>query len=664
MKNQPFVIPLAGLILGIMLADGVTKTQIATITLVIVSVLTLLFVLLLLSKKNYLFAGLFFFLFTGFYSFRYHNHWVALDENRIIQTRLLNVSVIEAYKPSKRFKKYKVSLQSIDSTYTTNTLALLYWSHSNPALYQGDEVWLNQKLRPTQKPLNPYQFDYGQFLTRRGIHYILYSDTVYNLITPSHSIRSRIEKHKEQLYKKLITNGYSESSADLISAMLLGNKNELDKSTIDQYRKTGVVHILSISGLHVMMIFSVMMVIFYPLTLFSKGKVIRIFFCLVVIWLFAYFVGFLPSVLRASLMISIYYISQLFHRKPNVYHTLAVSAFLLLLWNPNNLFEIGFQLSYSAVFFIVWLIPIFWNLLRPKTGVSRFAVGLFATSIAAQLGTFPIISYYFHQSSGLFLAGNLVMVLASYFMVVGGLLSVCLGEFNLFPSEWIWLFNNFIQICNDYIAWLSGFEFLVFDRISFRKLDVILLFFGLVLVRYAFHKRKYTYWVLLLFIFFIFETHRLYENYKSVKKEELVFFHQNANSVIGVRNGLNLDVYILKMKDSATIHRFILEPYEIQEGIKNLTFYEMSSSSHGHYFKSPGLLYWKHKKILLTTNGKTINPNDFDYILIQHNSMVKLDTLANVPLIILDGSNYPNHMENSTTPIWRTRENGALRISP
>src|SRR5690606_23433081 len=115
-------------------------------------------------------------------------------------------------------------------------------------------------------------------------------------------------------------------------------------------------------------------------------------------------------------MISLYYLAMVFRRKPNIYHTLAVSAFILILANPNFIWDVGFQLSYSAVFFIVWLMPVYRKIFPTKNKKLIYVRDFVGTSISAQAGTFPIATYYFHQSSGLFLAGNILMIPASFIM--------------------------------------------------------------------------------------------------------------------------------------------------------------------------------------------------------------------------------------------------------
>src|SRR5690625_1879691 len=123
--------------------------------------------------------------------------------------------------------------------------------------------------------------------------------------------------------------------------MILGNRTEMDKEIEESYRRTGVVNILYISGLHVMMVYSVFYFLLSPVSRLKNGKQIRVLISLILIWSFVILVGFHPPVLRSALMILVFHMAVVFKRQPNVYHSLAVSAFILLLFNLNFLFDVG-----------------------------------------------------------------------------------------------------------------------------------------------------------------------------------------------------------------------------------------------------------------------------------------------------------------------------------
>ncbi len=661
MKNQPFIIPLLGLILGVLFSEFFSKE----FGLAFFGIVVLTFIISVIRSgfhQSFSLGILIVFILIGSVNFKIHNYHKTIPDNLLDNETLIKLEIKEIYKPSEKFRKYKAKIQSVDSVKIHYNYALLYWRKYNEDLNPGDEVWVNAKVQPTPKPLNPYQFDYSNYLKRQEINYTIFSDSLYYKEKDGNSMGSFIAQFKKDIYAKFILNGYSKNSADIIGAMLLGDRNEMDREIEDQYRKTGVVHILSISGLHVMMVYSIFMIVFYPILFLPKGKFLRIFICLIFIWVYALFVGFQPPVLRSSFMISIYYLAIAFNRKPNIYHTLAVSAFILLLINPNFLFDVGFQLSFSAVFFIVWLMPFFSKIIKPKTRFGKILTDFTGTSIAAQLGTFPFSAYYFNQTSGLFLAGNLVMILASYFMIVGGIISVGLVCFDFFPKSWTMLFNFFIRICNDYIEWLSGFDSLIFEKISFNIPEVILILLAVVSLRFILMKPTFRLFIIFLGLILMFEVERIHRTKKLMDKKEIIVFHQNRNSIIGIRKGRKLDVFLSDLHDSARIKKFILNPYIIHEQIGKTKLYSLEDSVHSFYFKSRDALFWNDKKILIAEKGFDKNLTHPDFLLIRNNATINLDLISDSTQIIVDGSNYPDYLSKEEA-VWRTRKDGAFVLN-
>lgn len=661
MKNQPFIVPLVGLMLGILFAEFIPNPFANGLKLLGAVLIFISLIYLALKRYDFFWVLTIFMVFGWIYS-NYYNAHQSIPAENLDKNLPLKIEIEESYKSSEKFRKYKAKIVQIDKIPTSNHV-LLYWRKENAELYPQDEVWLHAKIIPTQKPMNPHQFDYAKWLKRQKIHYTLFSDTIYQKTKSGNSIAFKTSHYKRETHRKLMKIGYTKSSADLIGAMLLGDRTEMDPQTEENYRKTGVVHILSISGLHVMMVYSIFMMILYPLVYLKNGKILRILFSLVLIWSFVVFVGFQPPVLRSAVMISVFYITLTFKRKPNVYHTLAISALILLLINPNFLFDVGFQLSFSAVFFIVYLHPIYQKLFRPKSKLSKIAIAFIGTSISAQIGTMPFTLFYFHQTSGLFLAGNVVMIIASYFMMAGGMLALILLELDLNFQIWIDIFNRIIEGCNTYIQWLSSFDLLIFDNISFTVFESILVLIVLILIGIIGKKPDFK-WIMILFaVVFIFQLQNLIRQQKLSRKKEIIVFHQPRNSVIGIRNGLKLDIYAQDLSDSVKLKQYLIRPYVLNEGIKTLRIKELNEVSRENYYKSGNSVYFENLHLVYVSENIPTKPFPADYLLVQNNIEIDLKNLHPETKIILDGSNYPNHLKDSEIPIWRTRENGALVIS-
>lgn len=571
MKSQPFVGPIAGLILGILIAEN---------SLVVLSfqlqwlIFFVLIAALFFWKKHYhILWVVFVFSVLGFFRFEQYNHVQKIPDQFYQKKTEMRLKIMDTYRSTEHFHKYKVQLLSSNGQSFEKAYSLLYLSKNNAKLYSGEVIEVRAQLKRNEAAKNPYQFDYSKFLSRKKIHSTIYAYEISDQKESYKSIAYFTSKFKDEIHQSLLQQGYSKQSCDQISAMLLGDRTEMDKNIEEQYRKTGVVHILAISGLHVAMVYSIFYVLLVPLRYFKHGKSFQILLSIVLIWSFVVFVGFHPPVLRAALMISIVHLALVFRRKSNIYHSLLFSACILLLLNPNFLFEVGFQLSYAAVFFIVYLLPVFQKIFQPKRTWSKWVVGFVSTCTAAQLGTLPFSMYYFHQTSGLFLAGNIVMVFAAYVMIALGMLAVILTVLNILIPLLVLLFNGFIWICNTYIERLSSWDSLVFERIHLTWFESILLLIGLLLLRLLVFRPNFRWIFISLLLFVGFEGQRVVRQYRLLQKQEVVLFHHEKSAVIGIRQGKKMDVYIADLDHKENIQRFVINGFVVHQKIKKVHYY-------------------------------------------------------------------------------------------
>lgn len=661
MKTQPLLIPVAGLVFGILFSD-LTGQDGQTLTVKLLFLVFILIILLFGYLKRFavLFTFLGFTVFSFFLTER-HNKWEPMSDNYIGIDSLLELKIDETFRSSEKFRKYKAKILTINKRNVNEEFVLLYWSKLNKEIFPGDEILVQSTILPLQKPLNPYQFDYSKYLNRRKIHYMIYQNQDYQQIKISNSLRNKASVFKNFIHNKMIENGYKKSTADLVGAMLLGDRTEMDPEIENDFRRTGVVHLLAISGLHVMMVYSIFMILLYPLRFLRNGKTIRILMSLLLIWSFVSFVDFRPPVFRSALMISIYYIIILLTRKPNIYHTLLFSSFVLLIYNPNFLFDPGFLLSYSAVFFIVYFNPVYRKIFRPKTTFSKNAVGFLGTTVSAQMGTLPLTVFYFNQTSGLFLAGNVVMIAASYLMVGGGMLTVLLVGLGLDFNLWRTVFDSFISLCNSYLHWLAQYDNLVFDRLSLSGIEVILLIFGFLLLKILFNHPKAKIVFVFLALIFVFEVQRIYRIEKLNKKEEIIVFHQPGKTVIGVRKAFLMDVFMSDTVNSSQIEQYILKPYGIHQKIKRQRIFDLNTSALTFYTKTNDFIELNGNRLVFYNQNSELIINEKDFVLIRNNTIA--DSVSVHVNLVTDGSNYPGfHTRISHPKIWNTASDGALII--
>ncbi len=573
--------------------------------------------------------------------------------------RIHYLLIDKALKPTAQYQKY------IAQDIYSQQSVLLYLPHSSHH-YPKDEIIVYGQLVPTPKALNPYQFDYRQYLKQQRIHAQMFCHSFVVEVGKGKGWKNTVARSKKHIQNRLLVQGYSAETRGLIGAMLLGDRAELSDSLYTSYRDTGVVHILAISGLHVVLIFGIIYYLLYPLRWLIGNNRTRILISLLIIWGFAFYVELVPSVFRASLMLSIYYFSGLLHRPRNIYHSLSLAGCILLLLNPNHLFGVGFLLSFSAVFFIAWLYPAFDYMWKGKNRVLRRIYELCATTTAAQLGTMPLTVYSFHQFPGLFLAGNLFMIPASIFILSGSMVSIVLTLLALNVSLWVTLFNGFIYLMNAYIHWLSEREGFIFKQLIISPLSVVVLYIALYYVRFmVIHRSKKALFMVSLTLLFL-QLERTWSLYTIRTSNELVIFHRSKETVIGVRSGETINIFSTLSTDTTAL-AYTIGPYIDYNRIGSVAYYNLEDTLyHSKYIKTKSFIQTDEFRLYLGSYPQVLDTTA-DIILLR-NSALKPEKLPQ-KRVIADASNYPsyiNYLDSishlSLSLLWKTADEGAYRI--
>ncbi len=286
---------------------------------------------------------------------------------------------------------------------------VLFYHQSEKGIRQGDVLVVHQKPPPVPAPQNPDEFDYRKYLEKKGIDFQQFSKSGFQVVTSTEQ-KDWFADLRHSLIE-LVRNKVHHSRAQQVAlALLLGQKDFLDRDTKAAFSEAGVMHILAVSGLHVGILVAVLLFLVKPLRLKGKAKNYYHLGIVGCIWVFAALTGFSPSVARASVMFSLITLGQMKGRKPPVFNILAFSAMLMILLDPDVIFEVGFQLSYLAVAGIVLIQPLIVRWWLPPNKVSEYVWQLLAVSLAAQLVTFPLTLYYFHSFPTWFLIGNLIAI--------------------------------------------------------------------------------------------------------------------------------------------------------------------------------------------------------------------------------------------------------------
>lgn len=315
-------------------------------------------------------------------------------------------------------------------------------------LSAGDEILFLGTPQPFKNLGNPDDFDYARYMKIKGFSASVYLPKTEWKPTQQkkHTLHTRAMETRAnilQFYKSL---ELSPDERAFLSAITLGYKADLSEDMKKAFRASGTSHVLAVSGLHVGIIFLVIQSLLFFLGKSGKTYVIKQFVILFFLWVYVFLTGLPVSVIRAAIMLTIYCLSIVNHRRGFTYNTLAAAAFMLLVYNPFYLLDVGFQLSFAAVFAILFFQPHFRKWLHPKSKFKKYMWDLFTVSLAAQIGVFPLGLYYFGTFPSCFFITNVLVVpligFNIYTTLISGLLSL-LAPFgmalnSLFnASQWI-----------------------------------------------------------------------------------------------------------------------------------------------------------------------------------------------------------------------------------
>ena len=389
--------------------------------------------------------------------------------------------IIEPPQEKKNTTKIIVEVQAINNdscTYKTIGKALIYLQKDTLSrqLQYGDIIAFNNALNLSEAAQNPDQFNYKSYLELQDIYYQSYArNSDWLLIkkaTPSIIGLSLALRHK--LIEVLQQNNIQSDELSVAAGMLLGVRDMLSPELRQAYAGAGAMHILCVSGLHVGIIFMILSWLLTFLSYTDKGKISKSIIIILIIWFYAMLTGFSPSVVRSATMFSFIIIGQSLKRHVNIIGSLSASAFVLLIYNPNLILDLGFQLSYSAVTAIVIIQQPIANLWVPKNSFINKAWQLVAVSIAAQIGTAPLSIYYFHQFPNFFILTNLIVIPAAYAIIMLGILVVATSFIPFVSSLIGMLLSSFLSLINFLITYIEQMDYAVTHNLYINNTILIL----------------------------------------------------------------------------------------------------------------------------------------------------------------------------------------------
>lgn len=341
---------------------------------------------------------------------------------------------------------------------------LLSWmpdSLSKP-LACGDSVCFYAKVSYPFSEKELTRFDYGDYLLRKSISgtALAYAGNWRCTGKPrSLSVSQLAKVCQQQVVDVYRSWGFDQDVQAVVSALTIGEKTDLTPELKAMYSAAGVSHVLALSGLHVGILSCILLWLFYPLTYLKHGRKILAFLVVCLLWLFAFISGLSSSVVRAVVMYSLYtFASFCSEERFSGMHSLVLAAFLMLIYNPFFLFDISFQLSFTAVFSILAFYPLFSRWLCIKNCVLRYVWNTLSLSISAQLGTLPFILYYFGSFPTYFLLVNLVVVILAGGILMLTLVALCIASVPMVGSTVMTLLEWCTSVLNESTRWVQQLD--------------------------------------------------------------------------------------------------------------------------------------------------------------------------------------------------------------
>lgn len=573
------------------------------------------------------------------------------------------ITIESVLKSTNYYNKYEAEVTQLNRKKSIGKILVNIKKDSTKRQLQVDDhLAVKMAFSEIAEPLNPYVFDYKKYLRQQQIHHQIFGthSQFLRLKKTNQTIKGIAAKIREEINMSLIQNGFKDDELAVVNALLLGQRQNLTSELQQSYIGAGAIHILAISGLHIGIILLILSAVFKPLHYFKHGKLSASIIIITILWMYAIIAGLSASVVRAVAMFTAIAIAMQVNRPSSTYKTLVISMFFLLLFNPYYLFEVGFQLSYLAVFSIVWIQPKIYNLWKPKLWISDKIWQLLTVSAAAQIGVLPLSLYYFHQFPGLFFVSNLVIIPVLGIILTVGIVIIILSFLQIAPQFLVDAFIFVIRQMNHFVAWVADQEYFIIQQISMSLLLMVafyaLLFFGLKWTE----KKVFYRFALVLISIVILQTVFIFEKYRRESVDEFIVFNESKATTVGKRTGNTIQ--FSSSADSIKTNANFKMAYMVGAGLDDMLPSE----------KIKNLYRFNDETILIVDSLGIYRLNSVKptIVILRQSPKINLERLLkylNPKIIIADGTNYKSYLNDweqtclkNKTPFHNTLQKGAF----
>lgn len=655
-KKAPFLRLLIPVLLGIVI-QFYSKTEIAVICSFAVTFFTAYIIFSFLPEafrfRFRLIQGLAMFLFlitfgsliTWQKDVRNHTNWYGKYDQ---QQRFIVATIDEPpVEKTKTFKTIAVAETVINNgkQHRVSGHFLIYFDKDSVSekLKYGDKIIFQKSLEDIKSSGNPGAFDYARYAAFHQLfHQVYLKQHQWTLLKEKnkntrlqfiYATRANVVSILERYLGK-------NKESSIAKALLIGYKVDLDKDLVQAYSNAGVVHLIAISGLHMGIIYGVLVWVFSLLPVIKKSKPTRLVLIIFCLWLFALLTGASPSVLRAAVMFSFIVAGNAFNKKSSVYNSLAASAFLLLCFNPFILWDVGFQLSYLAVLGIVVAQKNISNWICFKNKYAQRSWQLVAVSLSAQLFTFPLCFYYFHQLPLLFLFSNMLAIPLATLALWGCLMLVFVSPVSIAAFYFGKAVYGIIWLLNHTVLFFDSIPFALWQGVSVSAVETILMYIIVCCFLYSFMRKNKIAFTSTLAFSVIFASFIASDNVFTYSQKKIIVYNIPSHKAVEFvdRNNVQFIGDSIVMKDKL-LHAFNLKPAHILLKIKESNLLANASNIHNNFYQFYDSKILMIDSIIKFSSNKKLN---LDYIILSKNPPINLSDIAavfNCKKYIFDASN-------------------------
>lgn len=587
---------------------------------------------------------------------KHYLHAISEDKQHV------NLTLDSKLKPNAYNHRFYAKVNSIDNQKSYGTLLInlskeVYTKESEI----GTRFEVFSKVIPNSVPRNPRQFDYGKYLERQKVYAQIYTDSTNNrIVSTDKTLKYYTHKIRNRILENLRKSGFSEDELTVLHALILGQQQDISPEILQAYQYAGAVHILSVSGLHVAYIYLFLNFVLKLIPNHKKGRLFKLLILLLSLWGFALLAGMAPAIVRAVTMFSFVSIGAFLNRNTNIIYTLLISMLFILLCNPSFLFDVGFQLSYLALFFIVWTKPMMDTFYQPTNKIKKYVWDVVTVSLAAQIGVLPLSLFYFNQFPTLFIITNLLVLFPlSIFMIYGVILSIMalFGITNFYLSK---IMEYGIKYINEVSFRVAKYESFVFTDVSFNVYMLV----GWYVIIFTFfiwlNNRKFISLVFLFSGIIFLQTIYILNKIETINADEFIVYNKSRTTLLSDRKANKISVFT---NDSITEQDYLLRSYKV--------------GSFSSIVKTDSLqnVYYSNNKKILVIDNSSVYGNDMfpDVVLLSGSPKLNLERFLHhykPEIIIADASNYKSYVhlwkqscEKHKIHFHSTYENGFYKIT-